>query len=213
MKQHMKTTAFKPVPFSKVTIEDAFWASRLQVNREKTIPHIYRMCRETGRIDAYKLDWKPGQEKAPHQFWDSDVAKWIEAASYSLATHPDPTLDALLDEVIALIASAQQPDGYLNTYFTVVKPGQRWTDLRDAHELYCAGHLIEAGVAHYEATGKRTLLDVVCRYADHIDTVFGRGPGQKRGYCGHEEIELALVKLYRVTGEERYLLLSQYFVD
>ncbi len=192
----MKNTVFEPVPFSKVTIEDVFWAPRLQVNREKTIPHIYRMCKETGRIDAYKLDWKLGQEKVPHQ-----------------ATHPDPMLDALLDEVIALIASAQQPDGYLNPHYTVVEPDKRWTNLRHGHELYCAGHMIEAGVAHFQATGKSTLLDVVRRYADYIDTVFGTEAGKKRGYCGHEEIELALVRLYRATGNPRYLRLSQYFID
>ena len=212
----MKNTAyqvFEPVPFSKVTINDAFWAPRLQLNRERTIPHIYRMCQETGRIDAYRLDWKPGMEQAPHQFWDSDVAKWIEAASYSLATHPDSTLDVLLDEVIALIASAQQSDGYLNPHYTIVEPDKRWTNLRHGHELYCAGHMIEAGVAHFQATGKATLLDVVSRYANYIDTVFGREPEQKRGYCGHEEIEMALIKLYRTTGNTRYLRLSQYFID
>jgi hypothetical protein len=146
-------------------------------------------------------------------FWDSDVAKWIEAASYSLAMHPDPQLDGLLDEVIALIAQAQHADGYLNTWFTTIDPRDRWTNLRDWHELYCAGHLIEAAVAHYEATGKRTLLDVLCRYADHIGSMFGPGPGQKRGYCGHPEIELALVKLAHATGERRYMELSRYFVD
>ncbi|MCA1599331.1 MAG: glycoside hydrolase family 127 protein, partial [Chloroflexi bacterium] len=151
---------WRPVSFADVTIDDQFWAPRLQLNRERTIPFQYKQLRETGRLDALRLDWRPGQEPVPHIFWDSDVAKWIEAASYSLATHPDSALDALVDETIALLASAQQPDGYLNTYFTVVKPGQRWTDLRDAHELYCAGHLIEAGVAHYKATGKRALLDV-----------------------------------------------------
>src|SRR5690348_17354942 len=130
--------AFEPVPFSHVTIEDAFWGPRLQVNREKTIPHIYHMCQETGRLDAYRLDWKPGDEHTPHQFWDSDVAKWIEAASYSLTSMPDPALDALLDEVIALIASAQQADGYLNPHYTVVEPDRRWTNLRHGHELYCA---------------------------------------------------------------------------
>jgi len=174
---------------------------------------VYRHCRETGRIDAFKLDWKPGVEPVPHIFWISDVAKWIEAASYSLAAHADPALDALLDETISLVVNAQQPDGYLNPYFTVVKPELCWTNLRDMHELYCAGHLIEAGVAHFQATGKQVLLDAVCRYADHIDTVFGTQPGKKRGYPGHEEIELALVKLYQVTGEKRYLRLSKYFVD
>lgn len=202
-----------PVSFRDVAVEGRFWEARLRVNREATIPHEYLQCKETGRVDAFRLDWKPGQEPKPHFFWDSDLAKWIEAASYSLASHRDPELDVLLDDVIALIASAQQPDGYLNVYFTAVEPGRRWSDLRDAHELYCAGHLIEAGVAHFQGTGKRTLLDAVCRYADHISGVFGHGPGQKPGYCGHEEIELALVKLYRATGEGRYLQLAQYFVN
>lgn len=202
-----------PLPFTAVKIEDIFWAPRLETNRTQTLAIEYQQCRDTGRIGAFELNWKPGMEPVPHIFWDSDVAKWIEAASYSLATHPDPALDALLDEVITLIASAQQPDGYLNTHFTQVEPEKRWTNLRDWHELYCAGHMIEAAVAHFQATGKRTLLDVVCRYADYIATVFGTGPGQKRGYPGHEEIELALVKLYHVTGETRYLDLSQYFVD
>jgi DUF1680 family protein len=202
-----------PVSFTAVSIEDEFWAPRIRVNRERTIPAEYRQCEETGRINAFRLNWKPGQKPVPHIFWDSDVAKWVEAASYSLATHPDPALDAQLDEVIALIASAQQHDGYLNTHFTVVEPEKRWTNLRDWHELYCAGHLIEAAVAHFQATGKRTLLDVLSRYADHIETVFGAEPGKKRGYCGHEEIELALVKLCRATGEPRYLRLGQYFVD
>ena len=203
----------RPVPFTQVTIADEFWAPRLETNRSATLPIEYEQCRATGRLEAFKLNWQPGQEPVPHIFWDSDVAKWIEAASYSLTTHPDARLAALLDEVAALVASAQQPDGYLNTHYTVVEPGRRWTNLRDRHELYCAGHLIEAAVAHFQATGQRTLLDVACRYADHIGTVFGPEPGQKRGYPGHEEIELALVKLYRSTGQRRYLGLSQYFVD
>ena len=204
---------YQPVPFTQVTIKDDFWAPRLETNRSATLPIEYEQCRVTGRLEAFKLNWQPGQEPVPHIFWDSDVAKWIEAASYSLSTHPDARLAALLDEVAGLVAGAQQPDGYLNTHYTVVEPGRRWTNLRDRHELYCAGHLIEACVAHYQATGQRTLLEVACRYADHINTVFGTGPGQKRGYCGHEEIELALVKLYRTTGQQRYLNLSQYFVD
>ncbi|GCE31393.1 hypothetical protein KDA_68770 [Dictyobacter alpinus] len=203
----------QPIAFHAVQFKDTFWQPRIELVREQTIPFEYLQCKETGRIDALRLDWKPGQEPRPHIFWESDVAKWIEAASYSLALHPDSALDALLDQVIALLAGAQQPDGYLNVYFTVVDPVQRWTDLRDAHELYCAGHLIEAGVAHFASTGKRTLLEIVQRYADYISTIFGREPGQKRGYCGHEEIELALVKLYRTTGDEKYLRLSQYFID
>ena len=206
-------STWTPVSWKAVTIDDPFWTPHIRVNREHTLPSIYRFCQETGRIGALRLDWKPGMEPVPHIFWDSDVAKWLEAASYSLATHPDAALEAQVDEVIRLIVAAQQPDGYLNTYFTVVEPEKRWTNLRDWHELYCAGHLIEAAVAHFQATGKRVLLDALCRYADYIDTVFGTAPGKKRGYPGHEEIELALVKLYRVTGEKRYLHLSQYFID
>ncbi|HEU5102138.1 MAG TPA: beta-L-arabinofuranosidase domain-containing protein [Roseiflexaceae bacterium] len=212
---------YAPIPFTKVTIDDSFWAPRQQVNRERTIPHIYRQLLETGRIDAFKKDWDPDAATRRRDswggtavmFWDSDVAKWIEAASFSLATNPDPQLDAQLDEVIALIAGAQHADGYLNTWFTGVDPDGRWKNLRDWHELYCAGHLIEAAVAHFNATGKRSLLDVLCRYTDYIGSVFGPEPGQKRGYCGHPEIELALVKLAHATGEQRYMELSRYFVE
>ena len=203
----------RPLPLKSVTIDDPFWSPRLQANRRLTIPHAYDLCKRSGRIDAFRLLWRPGMPRKPHYFWDSDVAKWVEAASYSIATHADRALERKLDKVIALIAGAQQPDGYLNVYFTVVEPHKRWTNLRDWHELYCAGHLIEAGVAHFEATGKRTLLDVVCRYADHIDATFGRAKRKRRGYPGHEEIELALVKLYRVTGQRRYLDLAKYFID
>ncbi|HEX4206919.1 MAG TPA: beta-L-arabinofuranosidase domain-containing protein [Ktedonobacteraceae bacterium] len=210
---HKSSRRLRPIPFNAVQIDDDFWSPRIQLVQEQTIPYQYQQCQETGRIDALRLGWQPGQEPRPHIFWESDVAKWIEAASYSLALRPDPALNSLLDQVIDLLAGAQQPDGYLNVYYTVVEPGKRWTDLRNSHELYCAGHLIEAAVAHVQATGKRTLLDIVQRYADYIATIFGREPGQKRGYSGHEEIELALVKLYHVTGEQKYLDLSSYFVD
>src|SRR5579884_2235073 len=146
-----------PIPFRHVTIDDIFWAQRIRRNRERTLPHIYQLLQETGRIDALRLTWKAGDVPVPHIFWDSDVGKWIEAASYSLATSPDPTLKQQVDEAIDLLAQAQHDDGYLNAYFTVVEPGARWTNLRDKHELYCAGHLIEAAVAHYQATGERKL--------------------------------------------------------
>ena len=206
-------STYTPIHFPSVTINDGFWSPKQRTNRERTLPIEYQQCKDTGRIDAFRLNWKPGQPNPPHIFWDSDLAKWIEAVSYSLATHPDPDLDALLDEVITIIAAAQQPDGYLNVHFTVVEPEKRWSNLRDWHELYCAGHLIEAAVAHYQATGKRSLLDVLCRYADHIINVFGTGTDQKRGYPGHEEIELALVKLARITGNTKYLAQARYFVD
>jgi DUF1680 family protein len=195
-----------------VKIENGFWGARQATNRNRTIPAIYRQMKNTGRLDAWRLDWKEGQPK-PHIFWDSDAGKWIEAVGYSLTTHPNDKFEQQVDEVVDLIEKAQHPDGYLNIFFTAVEPQNRWKNLRDWHELYDAGHLIEGAVAYYQATGKRKLLDVLCRYADLIGDLFGPNEGQKRGYCGHPEIELALVKLYRETGEERYLNLSKYFID
>ncbi|MBI4586128.1 MAG: glycoside hydrolase family 127 protein [Planctomycetes bacterium] len=202
----------EPVPFTQVRLEDAFWAPRLETNRLKTVPHNIRTCESTGRLAnfARAAGLEPGEFQGIY-FNDSDVFKMIEGASYTLAGHPDPALEADLDRIIAKIAAAQQPDGYLNTYYTLVEKGKRWTDLPVKHELYCAGHLFEAAVAHFQATGKRTLLDVARRYADHIDSVFG--PEKQHGVAGHEEIELALVKLHRITGEKRYLDLAKFFLD
>jgi uncharacterized protein len=202
-----------PVPISRVVVDDGFWAPRLETNRLATIPMIYERCKESGRIDAFRLGWKEGDPNKPHVFWESDLAKWMEAAACSLRTHPDPQLERQLEDVIKRLIRAQQPDGYLNAYYTVVEPGKRWTNLRDKHELYCAGHLIEAAVAHFETTGRRNFLDAMCHFADHIDAQFGPQPGKRRGYCGHPEIELALVRLFRVTREERYLKLATYFVN
>ncbi|HEU5230945.1 MAG TPA: beta-L-arabinofuranosidase domain-containing protein, partial [Ktedonobacteraceae bacterium] len=202
-----------PVAHTAVTIEDGFWALRLRELREHTLPLMYEQFKQNGHFALFQGEWRLEKKPIPYVFWESEVTKWLEAASYSLASHPDAALNALVDEVITLIASIQQPDGYLNAWFTTVEPEKRWTNLRDWHELYCAGHLIEAAVAHFEATGKRTLLDVACRYADYIDTIFGREEGKRRGYCGHEEIELALIKLYRATQEQRYLALAHYFVE
>ena len=202
-----------PLPHSRVRIADSFWSPRVETNRTVTLPLEHEKCEATGRLAAWKLTWKPGMLDPPHYFWDSDVAKWLEAVGYSLATTPDPKLERAADKVIADIAAAQQPDGYVNIYFTTVAPEGRWRNLRDQHELYCAGHLMEAAVAYFEGTGKRVLLDVMCRYADYIGRVFGPRRGQKRGYPGHQEIELALVKLARAAGEERYLELAKFFVD
>lgn len=211
----MKKSPALPQSFSphEVRITGGFWKQKMDVNRRVTLPIVFQRCEETGRIDALKQNWKPGQPNPPHIFWDSDVAKLVEACSYSLAAHPDPVLEAKVDEVVRLYVSAQQPDGYLNSYFTTVEPDKRWTNLRDNHELYCAGHIIEAAVAHFQCTGKRTFLDAACRYADSIATVFGRGDGQRRGYPGHEEIELALVRLFYATKESRYLKLAEYFIN
>ena len=200
-----------PFGLTDVTIHDAFWGPRVETNRRVTIPHIYRMCERSGQIDALKLRWRPGMEPHPQCFWDSDIAKWAEAASYSIATHPDAALARKLEEVVRCFVAAQQPDGYLNTYFTLVAPDKRWTNLYTGHELYCAGHLMEAAVAHRAATGRRSFSDALCRYADHIAATFG--PGKRKGYPGHPEIGLALVKLYRVTGERCYLSLSRHFLE
>jgi DUF1680 family protein len=204
--------ATTPIALADVDIADSFWSPRIETVRTETIPFQYHQLETIGHLESLRHQ-RRDDDPVPHIFWDSDIAKWIEAASYSLVAHPDPELDARLDDVIALLASAQGEDGYLNTYFTVIAPEDRFTDLRDAHELYCAGHLIEAAVAHHAATGKTSLLDVMRRYADLIGTVFGRGDGQIRGYDGHEEIELALVKLAAATGERRYLDLASYFVE
>jgi uncharacterized protein len=202
-----------PVRHTAVTIEDEFWAPRLRAVREESLRLMYEQFKQQGHFALFRGEWKPKNKTIPYVFWESEVAKWLEAASYSLASHPDPRLNATVDEVIALITRIQQPDGYLNAWFTMVEPGKRWTNLRDWHELYCAGHLIEAAVAHFEATGKRSLLDVVCGYVDHIASVFGREKGKRHGYCGHAEIEMALIKLFRVTKEPRYLALAHYFVE
>lgn len=203
-----------PVPFANVTLDDPFWAPRQTINRTVSIPHMFQMLEDTGRNAAFDLNFT---RKVPSPiveiFGDSDPAKWIEAASYALVNQHDPELAALVDGLADRIIKAQQPDGYLNTHFTVVQPEMRWKNLRDWHEMYCAGHLMEGAVAHYQATGNRKLLDALCRYADHIDARFGPEPHKKHGYPGHPEIELALVRLYHATGEERYLNLAKYFVD
>lgn len=145
-------------------------------------------------------------------FQDSDIGKWLEAVSYSLETEPDPHLEALADSIISLLAQAQREDGYLNSYFTVKEPGKRFTNLRECCEHYCFGHLAEAAAAWYEVTGKDNLLKIACRYADLLCEVFGPKEGQSRGYDGHPEAELALVRLFEVTGEKRYLQLADFFL-
>ncbi len=201
-----------PVPFTNVHLTDEFWAPRIETNRRTTIPYCFTKCQETGRIDNFaKAAGLIAGEFQGIYYNDSDVYKVIEGASYSLAARPDTELDAYLDDLIAKIAAAQQPDGYLNTYHTLVEPDKKWSNIRRMHELYCAGHLIEAAVAHHQATGKRTLLNVAINLADHIESVFG--PGKRHDVPGHQEIEIGLVKLARVTGDKRYLNLAKFFLD
>jgi DUF1680 family protein len=200
------------VPFTEVKVVDAFWAPRIQLNREQIVPHDLKFCETTGRINnfAKAAGAMPGKFQGIY-FDDSDVYKVIEGAAYTLAQQRDPALEKTIDEVIAKIAAAQLPDGYLYTFYTVNKTlDLRWTKEFEMHETYCAGHLFEAAVAYYQATGKRQLLDVAIRLADHIDSVFGQD--KKHDVPGHEEIELALIKLWRVTGQERYLKLAEFFL-
>ncbi len=204
----------REVPFTKVKIADAFWAPRRETNRKVSIPHSLDMLVKTGTVGNFDL--ATNGARTGYQgpvFMDSDLYKAMEAASYSLATDPDPALESRLDELIAKMAAAQMKDGYLNTYYQVNEPDRRYTNLRDNHEIYCAGHLFEAAVAHYQATGKRNLLTVAQKYADYMCKVFGSGPGQRMGYPGHPEAELALIKLWRATGEKRYFDLARFFVE
>ena len=203
------------------SIGPGFWSRAVNLVREHVIPYQWETlndrvpgaepshCVENFRIAAGEA----AGEYYGMVFQDSDIAKWLEAVAYSLATRGDTELEATADEVISLIGRSQQPDGYLNTYYTVKEPGRRWTNLRDCHELYCAGHMMEAAVAYFEATGKRALLDIMSRMAHHIDSVIGAEEGKLRGIPGHQEIELALVRMYGATKDPVMLKLAKYFID
>jgi len=206
---------------SNINISDSCWNRYIKLIPDKVIPYQWEVlndrlkdtrpsyCLKNFRIAA-------GEEEGRHQgmvFQDSDAAKWLEAAAYSLASRPDPQLEKTADEVIDLIGRAQEEDGYLNTYFSINHPDEKWKNLGEAHELYCAGHFIEAAAAYFETTGKKAVLDTACRLADLICKTFGVKEDQMQGYPGHPEIELALVKLYRVTGVRSYLDTAKYFID
>ena len=215
-----KDYPIKPVPIKNVHFDDLFWAPRIETNRTVSIPAVFNGCVETGRIDnfAKAAGLMKGQYRGNYTFEDSDVYKVIEGASFSLMLHPDKELEVYVDGVIAKIAAAQEKDGYLYTWRALKPEGYedwsgrtRWSLLGISHELYDAGHLIEAGVAHYQATGKRRLLDVAIRFADLIDNDFG--PDRKHDTPGHPNVEMALAKLFRVTGDEKYLKLATFFLD
>ncbi len=212
---------FKNVELKQIELRDQFWSKYEKLIREVAIPYQWDALNDRAgaeepshAIKNFKI--AAGLEQGEFYgfvFQDSDVAKWLEGVSYSLENNPDEKLESLADQTIDIIEKAQQPDGYLNTYFTIKEPEKRWTNLYHCHELYCAGHMIEAGVAYYKAMGKTKLLHVVSRFADHIDTVFGPEPKKLKGYPGHQEIELALFKLYKVTQNKKYLNLSKYFIE
>jgi len=211
----------KSLPLSSIHIDDSYWNRFTKLIPDKVIPYQWEVLndRKNGAPPSYCLkNFKiaAGEEEGKQQgmvFQDSDAAKWLEAVAYSLANHPDPQLEKTADEVIDLIGRAQEKDGYLDTYFSLNHPDEKWMNLTEGHELYCAGHLIEAAVAYFETTGKKPLLDIACKLADLICNTFGPEDGKLHGYPGHPEIELALVRLYYATGVSRYLNMAKYFID
>ncbi|MGN7356555.1 glycoside hydrolase family 127 protein [Paenibacillus sp. SAF-054] len=211
----------KITPVKHVVVVDRFWKTYKDVVANEVIPYQWKALNDqladtvpSHAIENFRI--AAGESDGEYYgtvFQDSDVAKWLETVAYSLRDHPDPELEKQADDLIGLLGRAQAEDGYLNTYYMLKEPDRRWTNLRDNHELYCAGHFIEAAVAYYETTGKKALLHIMEKYAALIQREFGPEEGQRRGYPGHEEIELALVKLYEVTGTEAYLSLARYFID
>ena len=204
-----------------IHIQDPFWSKHVDLVRNAIIPYQWEAMNDripdaesSHCLENFKI--AAGREKGEFYgavFQDTDVAKWLEAVGFSLACYPDEALEKTADEVIDLIADAQCEDGYINTYFTIKEPQKRWTDLCEGHELYTAGHLMEAAVAYYEGTGKRKFLDCMCRFADLICDTFGTEEGKIHGYPGHEEVEIGLIKLARVTDNLKYLKQAKYFVD
>lgn len=212
---------YSPVNFADVTIEGDFWRERLDTVLTRTIPSQHRQLAEHGILESLTVPQPPPPLRIPRNhhnfttqiFWDSDVGKWIEAASYALRHRRDAAIEAQIDEITEWLAKAQLPDGYLNCWYIGREIDKRWTNLRDNHELYCAGHMLEGAIAYYQATGKRRLLDIMLHYVDHIAETFGPEENQKHGYCGHQEIELALIKLYAVTRDRKHLDLAAYFIN
>ena len=202
----------KNVGFENIRITGGFWAEKQELIRNVSAINVYNRFDETGRIGAFACDWKEGMPKQPHFFWDSDVAKWIESVAYITRTEKSPELEALADKIIDNVEKNQFDDGYFNIYYTVVKPGERFTR-RNNHELYCAGHLLEAAIAYKEATGKDKLYNCMLKYIDLIERVFITEGSAEFVTPGHEELELALVRLYDHSGDERYLNMARFFVD
>lgn len=209
--------SIREIPLKQVRITDAFWSPRQRLMTDVTIPYMEKILRDEvpGVEKSHAISnfcMAAGEESGQFYgmvFQDSDVAKWLEAAAYSLYLKPDPELETRVDETVALLGRCQQPDGYLNTFFTIKEPENRWANLLECHELYCAGHLIEAGVALHEALGKDELLNICIRLADHICQRFM----QEEGVPGHQEIELALLRLYHATGTSRYRDMAIRFLD
>ena len=200
------------ISFDKVKIKKSMWYDLQKINGEKTINSVRNRFAETGRFDAFKCDWKEGMDKKPHFFWDSDVAKWIEGVAYIVTGNRNDELEKYVDDLVDLVEKNQHKNGYFNIFYTVCDPGKEWTQ-RKNHELYCAGHLIEAAIAYKKATKKDKLLKCMIKYADYIYKVFVEEKSASFVTCGHEEIELALVRLFYETNNKKYLDLAQFFID
>lgn len=206
------------VPVYEVRLNDSIWSRQFALVHDQVLPYMWELLNDnvdsaekSHCIENFKI--AAGHSEEQHYgtvFLDTDLYKWIEAVAYCLAAEPNLHLENLCEQSITLIEAAQAPDGYINTYFSTRASDKRWSNLMEGHELYCAGHLIEAGVAYFQSTGKDRLLNIARRFADLIEEIFGEG--KKRGYPGHPEIELALIRLYKVTGEEKYLSLAEYFI-
>ncbi|MBO6718879.1 MAG: glycoside hydrolase family 127 protein [Rhizobiaceae bacterium] len=214
-------SALKPVRFVDVSLDGHFWRERLETVLTRTIPSQHVQLAKHGILESLTLPNPPPPLRIPRNqhnftvqvFWDSDVGKWIEAASYALSHRRDDDIEAKIEAITDDLEKAQAPDGYVNCWYLQREPDKRWTNLRDNHELYNLGHLIEGGIAYFLATGRRRLLDILERYVEHVRKTFGPEPGQKRGYDGHQEIEIALIKLYHLTGERKHLDLAAYFIE
>lgn len=200
------------VAMKNIDITSGFWFEKQKLIRNVTMQNVYKRFYETGRFDAFGFTWKEGDPNKPHIFWDSDVAKWIEAVGYLCMKHREPEMEKIVDEVVDRIEKNRFPDGYFNSYFGHLEPENRFTRQHD-HELYCAGHLLEAAIAYKEGTGKDRFYRMMKDYMDLIYRVFYQEKSAAFDVPGHEEIELALVKLYRHSGEKKYLDLAQYFVE
>ena len=200
----------KNIECKNIKINGGFWKVKQDMVNDITLKSVYERFKETHRFDALDCSWKEGDPDMPHVFWDSDIAKWIESVGYNALAYDNDELIKIVDEAVEKIIKNRDENGYFNSHFLVT--GERFT-VRNEHELYCAGHLMEAAVAYYKATGKRALLDAMCKYADYIEQVFVKEQSAEFMTPGHPEIELALVKLYEVTGEKRYLEMSKFFID
>ncbi len=202
----------RAISHEQVKLDGGFWGARQRLNADVTLEAVRRQFEQTGRFDAFQFNWKDGMPNKPHIFYDSDVAKWMEAASYVMGQDPRPEIEAFCDGLVDLIERHQAADGYFNVWFTVIEPEKRF-QRRTEHELYCAGHLFEAAVAYKRATGKAKFLNLMCKYADLIERVFKTEASAAFKTPGHEEIELALVKLAEEAAEPRYLELAKWFID